>query len=85
MVDQRWINELADNNFSIYFKPGIENIIADTLSRIPIRDIKSLEAYSQLCSVDEVKAIFYVAVKQSCNRETWLPKVNIVHANMENQ
>ena len=84
-TSQRWINELADNNSTIHFKPGIENLIADTFNRLPFRDIKDLETYSQLCSVDEVKAIFYVAVKQTCNGETWLLKVNIVYVNMENQ
>lgn len=60
-------------------------VIADTLSRLPIRDTKDLRAYSQLCCVNEVKTIFDGVVNQSCNRETWIPKVNIVLANMENQ
>ena len=33
----------------------------------------------------EVKAIFDGVANQSCNAESWLSKVNIVHVNMENQ
>ena len=55
---QRWINELADFNFTINYKPEVENVVADTLRRLLIRGTKDLEAYSQLCCVDEVKAIF---------------------------
>ena len=29
---QRWINELANYQFSIHYKPGIENPVADALS-----------------------------------------------------
>ena len=66
-TDQLWINVLADYNFIIHYKPGVENVVADTLSRLLIRDTKDLEAYSQLCGVDEVKAIFDGVVNQSCN------------------
>ena len=38
-VGQRWVNELADFNFEIKYKPGKENVDADYLSRRP-RDIK---------------------------------------------
>lgn len=61
------------------------NVVADTLSSLPVRDIKDLEAYSQLCCVKEVKAIFEGVVNQSCNAEAWLPKVNIIHGNMKDQ
>ena len=33
---QRWINELANFNFSIYYKPGVQNVIPDALSQFPI-------------------------------------------------
>ena len=44
-----------------------------------------LEAYSQLCCVDEVKTILDGVVNKSCNGEAWLRKTNIVHVNIENQ
>ena len=33
---QRWINELPNFNFSIHYKPGEQNVVADALSRFPI-------------------------------------------------
>lgn len=33
---QRWVNELANFQFSIHYKPGVQNVVADTLSRYPI-------------------------------------------------
>ena len=44
-----------------------------------------LEAYSQLCCVDEVKTILDGVVNKSSNGEAWLRKTNIVHVNIENQ
>ena len=55
-------------------------IVADTLSRLPIKDTKDLEAYWKLCSVD-----FDGEMNQSCHGETWLRKVNIVHAHIDSQ
>ena len=57
--------------------------MADTLSRLPINDIEDLQAFSGLCSVDEVKAIFDGAVNQAQNGEAWLPKVNIINEDLE--
>ena len=36
---QRWVNELADFNINIHYKPGRNNTDADALSRFP-EDIK---------------------------------------------
>ena len=41
-VGQRWVNELADFNFKIKYKPGKENIDADFLSRRPM-DVAELK------------------------------------------
>ena len=82
---QRWINELTDFNFTVHYKPGVENVVADTLSRLPINGVEDLQAFSGLCSVDEVKAIFDGAVNQAQNGEAWLPKVNIINADLETE
>ena len=42
----RWVNELADFNFEIRYRPGKLNADADTLSRMPV----SFEDYKQSCS-----------------------------------
>lgn len=34
-VEQRWVAQLAEFNFEVYYKPGRQNINADVLSRIP--------------------------------------------------
>ena len=41
-VGQRWVNELADFNFNIKYKPGKENVDADFLSRRPM-DVAELK------------------------------------------
>ena len=84
-TDQRKINELTDYNYTIHYKTSVENVDTERLGRLLIRDSKDLNAYSQLCCVDEVKAIFDGVGNQSCNGKTWLYKVNVVHHNMENQ
>ena len=33
---QRWVNELSNFNFSIHYKPGIENVVADSLTWYPL-------------------------------------------------
>ena len=41
-IGMRWVNELADFNFTIRYRPGKENIDADALSRKP-QEIKELK------------------------------------------
>ena len=33
---QPWVNELSSFSFGIHYKPGIENVVADSLSRYPL-------------------------------------------------
>ena len=82
---QRWINQLTDFHFTVHYKPGVENVMADTLSWLPISDVEDLQDFSGLCSVDEVKAIFDGAVNQAQNGEAWLPKVIIINADLETE
>ena len=76
---------MTDFNFTVHYKPGVENIVADTLSRLPINNVEDLQAFSGLCSVDEVRAIFDGVVNQAPNGETWLPKVNTINADLETE
>ena len=45
-VGQRWVNDLADFNFTIKYKPGKENIDADCLSRKPM----SISEFKKRCT-----------------------------------
>ena len=51
----------------MHFKPGMENVVADTLSRLPINNVEDLQAFSGLCFVDETRFIFDGAVNQEQN------------------
>ena len=75
---QRWVNELANYHFSIHYKPGTENPVADTLSRQPLNSNQSLKAYSTLCTEDEVKSLLDGAVIQGRDEETWVALVNSI-------
>ena len=33
---QLWVNEMSNFSFSIHYKPGIENVVADSLTRYPL-------------------------------------------------
>ena len=82
---QKWINKLADFNFTVHYKSGVENIVVDTLSRLPINNVEDLQPFSGLCSVDEVKAKFDGAMNQVQNGEIWLPKVIIINLDLETE
>ena len=69
----------------VHCKAGVENVVADTLSWLPISNVEDLLAFSGSCSVDEVKAIFDGTVNQAQNGEAWLPKVNIINVDLETE
>ena len=74
---QRWVNELSNFNFSIHYKPGIENVVADSLSRYPeITD--DLKDYSHKLNVDDVRTMFDAVVNQKENNETWIAAINTI-------
>ena len=75
---QRWINELANYQFSIHYKPGIENPVADALSRYALVDKQSQGAYTVTSDEQQVKSLFDGAIIQSKDEETWIPLFNTV-------
>ena len=63
----------------------MKNVVADTLSQLPINNVGDLQAISRFCSVDDVKAIFDSAVNQAENGEAWLPDINIINTDLETE
>ena len=85
---QRWINELTNSQFSIHYKPGIENPIADALSRYPLVDKQNLAAYTITSDEQQLKSLFDGTIIQSEDEETWIPLVNTISTTfneMENE
>ena len=72
---QRRVNELANFQFSLNYKPGIQNNVADSLSRFQ-KSSQDLEEYGQICSVEEAIAIFNGSLNQTNGEETWIPLIN---------
>ena len=68
-------NELANFQFSVKYKPGIQNKVADSLSGFP-KSSQDLEEYGQICSVEDVRAIFDGSFNQTNEEETWIPLIN---------
>ena len=76
-TSQRSINELAHFNFSIRYKPSMENVVADALSRFPIKKEHCRDQYSKKCSSAEVKSIFDGANNQQHDSKTLIAAVNV--------
>ena len=80
---QRWINEMTDYHFSIHYKPGTENKVADSLSRFPIQSQIDMSEYKEVVYDEEIKAVFNGSVNQSENGESWIPVVNTVKCSID--
>ena len=85
---QYCISELSNFNFSILYKPAIENVVGDSLSQYPLLQECNLEQYSQHLNPDEVKSDFDAVINQVGNNETWVAAVNTINTvfiDIENQ
>lgn len=51
----RWVSQLADFNFKVYYKPGRNNQAADGLSRMPLDIERVMRDYSKEISPDMIK------------------------------
>ena len=69
---QRWVNELADFNINIHYKPGRNNTDADALSRFP-EDIKE---YNKTYTNEVFSAVADGIKTQECCNEAWLCALN---------
>ena len=74
------MNKLESFNFSIHYKSGTQNHLADTLSRFPIHKDICISEYSELCDAGEFKLILDAAVNEQNNNESWIPTVNVLSA-----
>ena len=73
---QRWVNELADFNLEIHYKPGKDNVDADFFSRFPSGFPENKEEFSQTHTNPEVQAVFSGAANQNRGGEAWLCATN---------
>ena len=69
---QRWVNELADFNINIHYKPGRNNTDADALSRFQ-EDIKE---YNKTYTNEVFSAVTDGIKTQERSSEAWLCAVN---------
>ena len=69
---QRWVNELADLNLQIHYKPGRNHQDADALSRFP----ENIHQYTSRAEQSSINAIFEGVQTQSENEEAWLCAIN---------
>ena len=82
---QRWVNQLSDFNFSIHYKPGVENVVADTLSRAPISLNTAFIANTQSVDPPEIAAVMSSVDIQKKNDEVWVAALNVSNSADENQ
>ena len=68
-TSQRWVNELADYNFTIKYRPGVVNRDADSLSRSCLDNL--FTAYTEHAQPDDFNAIVSGISTQSGDVEAW--------------
>ena len=78
----RWVSELADFNFKIYYKPGGLNNDADGLSRMPLELDKHVSDYTQEVSPDIIGATME-AVSIQMNDSAWVASLDIISSDTE--
>ena len=80
---ERWVSQLAEYNFDIFYRPGRVHKDADTLSRIPL----DIEKYTTLCTEEVSQDVFQAVMAGISVRcqgsETWRVNVNAL-STMEN-
>lgn len=67
----RWIAELADFNFTIKYRPGKENIDADSLSRMPLDEETFMKECSEEISYDMIGAATQAVESQDESSISW--------------
>lgn len=71
------MNELANLQFSVNHKPGIQSKVANSLNRF-LKSSQNFEEYGKICSVKQVKAIFDGSLNQTNGNKIRIPLVNYI-------
>ena len=79
-ISQRWVNELADYNFTIKYRPGTANRDADSLSRLGLDEL--FTSYTENVPASDISVIVSGVSAQSSNDETWFPWLAQVEAKL---
>lgn len=69
------LNKLSNFQFSVNYKPGIQNNVAESLSRFP-KSRLDLEEYRKICLAQETKAICHGSINQTNGEDLWIPLIN---------
>lgn len=72
----RWVAELADFHFTIRYRPGRENIDADTLSRLPLKIGTMMKECSEELSSDIIGATIQAVEAQEGPSIPWSVLIN---------
>ena len=77
---QRWVNALANYNFTIKYRPGKIHRDADCLSRAPLDIDKYVSLCTEQVSVAEIEAIRRGSVAQMQKSEVWVGQMTVQEA-----
>ena len=75
---QRRVNELADFHFDIKYRPGLSNVDADTLSRVPNDFEKYMRSCTETVKLKVVDTITSATKEQSTVHTVWLSTLSSV-------
>ena len=81
-TSQRWVNELADYNFTIKYRPGTANRDADSLSRLSLNEL--MTSCTEHIPASDISAMVSGVSVQSNNDETWFTWLAQVEAQLGN-
>ena len=74
---QRWINELAEYRLAVHYKSGVQNTVADALSRSPLLFEDQVNEYDKEMTNQEMSAVMSGLKNQSENNEVWVAALNV--------
>ena len=68
----RWVAELADFNFEIYYRPGISHRDVEALSRLPLGIERYIKVCTQKTCREEIMAMVESVDVQGCAKVGWV-------------